>query len=351
MVSVVSRRSRSGYCRGLDGTNNRARCFKWLTFYENEIYPGQDLSYASSTMRTILVRVAWGWLMLRATWTLAAAGPLLETLTGTSPEFVVSSWQMQQGLPSDRVRTVLQTRDSYVWVATFNGAARFDGVRFRVFNDANTPALRNSQINCLFEDAEGRLWFGNDTGEITWRDATGFHALAVTNNWPSSPIDRFAQGGDGTLWVLDRGGFILFVRNLRAEGVLGDMAGPLYSDIARDTDGQVWAVRYGSLLAQLAEGKAVFTEQAPRLPGISYRTIAAARQGGLWVRDGNRLRRWHQGKWAEDRGNHPWGSQTGGGPVRDRQRRGVGGHARRRRFHGGRRRFGTSHQSRDRAGP
>ena len=211
-------------------------------------------------MRTILGGVVWGGLMLRAAWTLAAADTLLETLTGTSPEFVVTSWQMQQGLPSDRVRAVLQTRDSYVWVATFNGAARFDGVRFRVFNDANTPALRNSLINCLFEDTQGRLWLGSDTGEITWRDEAGFHALAVTNNWTSSPVDRLVQGGDGTLWVLNRDGFILCVRNLRPTGILGDTAGPLYSDVVRDNEGQVWAVRYGGVLVRLTEGKAVPAE-------------------------------------------------------------------------------------------
>jgi ligand-binding sensor domain-containing protein/two-component sensor histidine kinase len=256
-------------------------------------------------MRTILVGVAWGWLMLRASSTLAAADALLETLTGTSPEFVVTSWQMQQGLPSDRVRAVLQTRDRYIWVATFNGAAQFDGVRFRVFNDANTPALRNSLINCLFEDAEGRLWLGSDTGEITWRDATGFHALAVTNDWPSFPIDRFAQSADGTIWVLNREGFILAVRNLEAQGVLGDRSGPLYSDIVRDIAGQVWAVRYGGVLVRLTGGHDLPGDDTPDRER-NYRTIAAARRGGLWVRDGSRLRRWHEGKWAEDRGDHPW---------------------------------------------
>jgi len=247
-------------------------------------------------------------MLLRAMETFAATDPLLETLTGTSPEFVVTTWRMQQGLPSDRVRGVLQTRDGYLWVATFNGAARFDGVRFRVFNDANTPALRNSLVNCLFEDTEGRLWLGSDTGEITWRDEAGFHALAVTNNWTSSPIDRLVQGGDGTLWILNRDGFILCVRNLRSAGVLGDTAGPLYSDVVCDREGQVWAVQYGGVLVRLADGKAVRADDTPK-PTRSYRTVAAARQGGLWVRDGNRLRRWRQGKWVEDRGNHPWVTQ------------------------------------------
>ncbi len=259
-------------------------------------------------MKTILLRTAWGWLALRAAWVLAA-DDLPQLLTNALPEFVVTTWRMQDGLPSERVRAALQTRDGYVWVATFNGAAEFDGVRFRVFNEANAPALRNRLTSCLFEDADGRLWFGSDTGQITWRDKGGFHALMVTNDWPSFPVDRFVQSADGTIWVLNRDGFILVVRNLKVEGVLGHRSGPLYSDVVKDTAGQVWTVRYGGDLVRLAEGHEVPAADVPgREPG--YRTIAAARRGGgLWVRDATRLRRWHKGQWVEDRGEHSWSAR------------------------------------------
>ncbi len=256
--------------------------------------------------RTIVFCVAWGWLLAGMAWEVAGADAPVESLAGTSPEFVVTSWKMQDGLPSDRVRGILQTRDGYIWVATFNGAARFDGVRFRVFNDANTPALRNSLVCCLFEDAHGRLWLGSDTGEITWRDEEGFHMLGVTNDWPGFAIDRFTESADGTLWVLNREGFILVVRDFQVKGILGDRSGPLYSEIARDAAGQVWAVRYGSAVVRLAEGREVAGGDFPRAGRGAYRTIAAARHGGLWVRDGKRLRRWQEGRWVEDRGSHSW---------------------------------------------
>ena len=67
-------------------------------------------------------------------------------------------------------------------------------------------------------------------------------------------------------------------------------------------------MRYGGVLTRLAEGREAQGQSSPDLEP-SYRTIAAARQGGLWVRDGNRLRRWHDGKWVEDRGEHPWGTR------------------------------------------
>lgn len=227
---------------------------------------------------------------------------------GAAPDFVVTTWQMPQGLPSDRVRGVLQTHDGYLWVATYNGAARFDGVRFRVFNDANTPALRNSLISCVFEDDQHRLWFGSDTGEITWGDENGFHPLAITNNWSGFPIVRFAESVDGTIWALNRNGFILRINNLKPESVLGNESGPLFSDLVRDTDGQVWTIRYGGKISRLTPAGETLATEAPE-PPAGFRTIAAARHGGLWMREEERLRRWYHGAWVEDRGTHPWGKR------------------------------------------
>jgi signal transduction histidine kinase/ligand-binding sensor domain-containing protein len=80
-----------------------------------------------------------------------------ERLTHAS-EYVIEPWQVEQGLPHISVTSIAQTPDGYLWVGTFNGLARFDGVRFSVFNDRNTPALGNSAITHLAVDDRGALW-------------------------------------------------------------------------------------------------------------------------------------------------------------------------------------------------
>ena len=44
------------------------------------------------------------------------------------------TWTTDEGLPQNSVNSILQTRDGYLWIGTYEGLARFDGVRFRVFN-------------------------------------------------------------------------------------------------------------------------------------------------------------------------------------------------------------------------
>ena len=92
-------------------------------------------------------------------------------------DFVIVGWQVQDGLPSARLLEVLQTRDGYLWLATLEGLARFDGVRFERFYDSDTPGLASSMIKCLLEDSHGRLWYGTQSGEIGWKDVDGFHTL------------------------------------------------------------------------------------------------------------------------------------------------------------------------------
>ena len=77
-----------------------------------------------------------------------------------------SAGKLQERLPSGVVISVLQTRDGYLWLGTLNGLVRFDGDRFTVFDESNTPGLPNNGIVFLFEDSRGWLWAGTDGGGL-----------------------------------------------------------------------------------------------------------------------------------------------------------------------------------------
>ena len=69
------------------------------------------------------------------------------------PNYFPRLWKTENGLPDNAVTAVVQTRDGYLWVGTYGGLVRFDGVRFTVFNSASTPGLQSDRITGLFEDA------------------------------------------------------------------------------------------------------------------------------------------------------------------------------------------------------
>src|ERR1044072_5944079 len=73
-------------------------------------------------------------------------------------QFRITHWTSDQGLTQNTVLSLAQTRDGYLWVGTPGGLARFDGVRFTLFDRSNTPELESESIQALAEDADGALW-------------------------------------------------------------------------------------------------------------------------------------------------------------------------------------------------
>lgn len=113
------------------------------------------------------------------------------------------TWSISDGLPQSSVACVLQSRDGYLWVGTWNGLARFDGLTFTSFHAGNTPALKGSKINALHEDRRGRLWIGTERGLVKFADA---RFVAVEADRPIRGVNCIAEDVKGTIWVGSDGG-------------------------------------------------------------------------------------------------------------------------------------------------
>ena len=219
--------------------------------------------------------------------------------------FVVSHWEMKDGLPLNKVRAIVQTRDGYLWVGTFNGIARFDGVRFKVFDVANTPALQNNATESLCEDRAGHLWIGNNLGGISVLANGRFQAVSLPKSWPRKPVLRLAAAADGTVWAMNETGGILPLRKGAAGQPLSITASHVV--LASDNTGQVWTEVDGRLCRLEAGQGAVPLAGGPGVVK-EWRAIFRAQAGGLWILDGDWLRRWTDGQWAEDLGRGKWGT-------------------------------------------
>ena len=71
-------------------------------------------------------------------------------------------WNTDNGMPQNFVKALVQTRDGYLWLTTSDGLVRFDGVRFTIFQRANSEGLNSTRLTTLFEDHQGNLWIGSE---------------------------------------------------------------------------------------------------------------------------------------------------------------------------------------------
>lgn len=225
--------------------------------------------------------------------------------TELSQGYSIRLLQTDQGLPQNHVTSAVQTRDGYLWFGTHGGLARFDGERFRVFTTSNTPQLQDRRIARLFEDAQGTLWIGHESGAITRFRDDRFDIYAPA---PGRENDRiFGLGSDerGRMWAM------------RESGVVESLDGgpPLPSLIEHEHPGlMIWARTPGGTIWVSENGRAARLEQgalvAPGFePGRYDQTVVAVAgtaDGGVWIARDGLIRKWKDNRWVEDRGKIPW---------------------------------------------
>jgi hypothetical protein len=60
---------------------------------------------------------------------------------------------------TEYIRGIFQEPDGYLWITTFNGIARFDGVHFTVFDKSNTSGIHRSRFGGIYGMSNGDIWF------------------------------------------------------------------------------------------------------------------------------------------------------------------------------------------------
>src|SRR5262245_46330209 len=86
-------------------------------------------------------------------------------------QYIHNIWTVDQGLPHNVTTAIAQTPDGYLWVTTQSGLARFDGVRFTVFDKNNTPAITHDYLLSLCTDRDSSLWIGSlEGGLVHYKD-------------------------------------------------------------------------------------------------------------------------------------------------------------------------------------
>ncbi|HEX9271192.1 MAG TPA: two-component regulator propeller domain-containing protein [Candidatus Binatia bacterium] len=109
----------------------------------------------------------------------------------------IDTWTTDNGLPQNSVTSLTQTPDGYIWFTTNDGLARFDGVRFKVFNKSNTPEITNNRMLGAFADKSGKLWVQTEDGGIFFYEKGIFRITMKPDEGPPKVRSSFFDDPSG----------------------------------------------------------------------------------------------------------------------------------------------------------
>jgi ligand-binding sensor domain-containing protein/signal transduction histidine kinase len=205
------------------------------------------------------------------------------------------AWQTDSGLPQNSVRAILQTRDGYLWFATREGLARFDGIDFAIYNRRNTPQFQSNDIRGLVEDGSGNLWISTANGVVR-RNGSSFTLFTMSQGLPDNSVWSAFADSNGTIWAITAGGIARyalgrFIPFTTHQGLSSNTVNAL----ADGPKGSLW-VATDSGLDQIQNGRATWWSADSPMGSEAIHAIASDTRGNLWIGTQNGLRQLSRGK-------------------------------------------------------
>ena len=245
-------------------------------------------------------------------------------------QYAMTVWQTDQGLPHNYVLALAQTPDGYLWVGTYDGLARFDGLDFSVYNKQNSTAFSGNFVRDLLVGKDGDLYVAmGGAGLLRYRQG---RFDAVSSGKGASEIAPWclAQDSAGTVWIGTRKDGLLRLKGERIEraSLANGPEAQQIQNLCASRDGGLWVV--SGTLWRMQEGQGRPTLEEGPLRGQGVTAAMETKNGDLWVAlAGNGIWRCHAGQAAsvagaeelrgqviralcEDRDGNVWIGTTGG---------------------------------------
>ncbi|MBP7375200.1 MAG: hypothetical protein KA956_01855 [Pyrinomonadaceae bacterium] len=149
-------------------------------------------------------------LILVATQDVWAASKFIGAKTN---DLLIKKWTTEDGLPQNTVTSILQTSDGYIWLGTFGGLARFDGIKFTIFDSTNSPGLASSRVLSLYEDRRKNLWIGTESGQVYTLVDGKFSEFISAPDFRRVTVWQFVEDDEGRLYIASDSGIERFAFN------------------------------------------------------------------------------------------------------------------------------------------
>ena len=180
--------------------------------------------------------------------------------SGLSTRF--ERFTIEDGLSQATVRSILQDKKGFLWVATQDGLNRYDGYKFKVYlNDPNDDnSLSDNWITVLHEDHLGNIWIGTSNGGLNkFNPSTEqFRHFRHNKNDDNSLSDDFVRAiyedDDGFIWVGTEQGLNKLnpssgnvVRYLHQDNLVNSVSHHSVWSITQDKAGFLWLATQNGL--------------------------------------------------------------------------------------------------------
>ena len=246
-------------------------------------------------------------------------------------EYVCTVWTASDGLPGNTVTDLMQSSNGYIYIGTYEGLVRFDGIDFKLINHGLDKKYAFSSARSIFEASNKDIWVGaNDEGAVCISPDGIVKSYTVKDGLPNNSVRSITEDKSGNIWIgtasgiayispdgkinrpqgleryganditvvqlycdtagriwattSDAGGLYYYTNGVfERKSILDTMKNPVVHSIAQDKTGGFWfgISPHYALYTTGAEGK-LYDIGFGNQPGTIVNFIKPDREGGVW---------------------------------------------------------------------
>lgn len=218
----------------------------------------------------------------------AGSSKSITSLNSFFSNFECRVWTSEDGLLGNTITDIIQDKTGYLYIGTYDGLLRFDGVDFVTFNRSYNEKYNFNSARVIFQDSRENIWVGsNDVGISCITPDLNVKTWTMNDGLSNDSIRAIAEDLEGNIWVGTASGVCYITPNdeiIKPKGLesFGD-DDILVVQIYCDTAGRIWVTSQKANSTYIyAEGK---FEKFDGIKSIKNPTITAIHQdyrGAFW---------------------------------------------------------------------
>ena len=117
--------------------------------------------------------------------------------TGSGIGFTSFLYDNSSGLPTSEANSIAQTSDGFIWIGSYSGLIRYDGIDFERFDSSTGIA----SVVSLYVDSRDRLWIGTNDNGVAVYEKGEFTVYGQVEGLNSYSIRDMVEDADGNIII------------------------------------------------------------------------------------------------------------------------------------------------------
>lgn len=228
----------------------------------------------------------------------------------------VKSYTLEDGLPVNSINEITQDEEGYLWITTYDGIVKFDGLKFKTYSFSNTPEMRQNRTTQIYVQRGVGLWVALENGGVVLKKGNTFKFFGLEEGFTNSDITKIYEDYKKRLLFVTLDGIHIYESNKFRKFYEGAniSQNQIVNEFHDPVDSTLWLATNGGLM-HIVDNKAMLIKFRSPPENKKVYTVTRDETGLLIVGTNNGIYELHKNSLIPSKSYHKFSNYV----IRDIQ--------------------------------